>query len=187
MVTPLESGPGGRSGAFLVPPPGGGQRERPPKRPGGTPRNRTVTGGNDREREPGTSIPNTPGNDPRERPLRGGIDLPSRTVLHRARTLLGAHPEAPMISADEIGRLDRAHLRRLWSGRELQLPDQESEPAPTASCHDCGRPLPPAPHFRILRCPPCGVRAGRESLFPPGGARRGARGGANSTQIEDRT
>ena len=88
-----------------------------------------------------------------------------------------------MISADEIGRLDRARLRRLWSGREL--PVQEGESAPEATCHDCGRPLPPAPHFRILRCAPCGVRAVRESVLPPGGAGDGAQGGANPTQIED--
>ena len=70
-----------------------------------------------------------------------------------------------MISADQIGHLDRARLRRLWSGREF--PVQEGEPAPTASCADCGRPLPPAPHFRILRCPPCGVRAGRDPESTP--------------------
>ncbi|TVR55852.1 MAG: hypothetical protein EA421_05395 [Gemmatimonadales bacterium] len=88
-----------------------------------------------------------------------------------------------MISASEIGRLDRARLRRLWDGREL--PVQEGEPAPTAFCHDCGKPLPPAPHFRILRCAPCGVRAGREPLQLPAGAGDGARGDTNPDQIDD--
>ena len=33
---------------------------------------------------------------------------------------------------------------------------------PPASCDDCGKPVPPDPAFEVLRCVPCGIRAGKE-------------------------
>ncbi len=40
-------------------------------------------------------------------------------------------------------------------------PVREPPSHPEAECADCGRPVPPAPHFAVLRCPPCAIKAGR--------------------------